>query len=83
MSNTDAEFLESIPDRHHTSYEDAEFLEWLLGHLDARSRLVLELRNEGKTLEEIGQELGVRKQRIQVIESEALTKLRTIGEAVL
>jgi RNA polymerase sigma factor (sigma-70 family) len=49
-----------------------------VGRLDAQSRKLLELRSYGKTFEEIGVELGLRKQRVFEIYSAAIDRLQTI-----
>ncbi len=66
-----------------------EAVHGLLGRLDARERRVLESRfglggaNE-QTLEQLGKELGITKERVRQIESRAQDKLRKIaGEARL
>ena len=53
----------------------------LLGTLDERERRVLELRygiggDRARTLEEVGKEFGVTRERIRQIEAKALRKLR-------
>jgi RNA polymerase primary sigma factor len=54
----------------------------VLDELSERERSVLRLRfglddGRAKTLEEIGETLGVSRERVRQIEGEALTKLRT------
>jgi len=53
----------------------------VLGTLSAREKRVLELRfglvdNRSRTLEEVGKEFGVTRERIRQIEAKALRKLR-------
>lgn len=53
----------------------------ILGSLSERERKVLEMRfglkdGQGRTLEEVGQEFGVTRERIRQIEAKALRKLR-------
>ncbi len=53
----------------------------ILGELSDRERRVLELRfglvdGNSRTLEEVGQEFGVTRERIRQIEAKALRKLR-------
>ena len=61
---------------------------WLadaLGSLNARERMIIverKLRDEPRTLESLGQELGLSKERIRQLEAQALTKLRKRLEAV-
>jgi RNA polymerase sigma-32 factor len=56
---------------------------WLveaLGELSPRERVIIaqrRLRDEGATLEELGRELGVSKERVRQLEHRALLKLRT------
>ncbi|MDX2103477.1 MAG: RNA polymerase factor sigma-32 [Alphaproteobacteria bacterium] len=56
--------------------------QWLaeaLGELSARERTIIDqrrLRDEGATLEELGKELGVSKERVRQLEHRALMKLR-------
>ncbi len=55
---------------------------WLaeaLGSLNARERMIIverKLRDEPRTLENLGQELGLSKEQIRQLEAQALTKLR-------
>jgi RNA polymerase sigma-32 factor len=57
-------------------------LKWLaaaLGELSPRERTIISerrLRDEGVTLEELGKELGVSKERVRQLEARALTKLK-------
>ncbi len=58
-----------------------EQLEWVLDTLSDRERKVIELRfglHDGtqRTLEEVGKEFGVTRERIRQIESKTLSKLR-------
>ncbi|HUV45547.1 MAG TPA: sigma-70 family RNA polymerase sigma factor, partial [Dehalococcoidia bacterium] len=58
-----------------------EQLQDLLAELPAKERRVIELRfglvdNRNRTLEEVGQELGVTRERIRQIQGKALGKLR-------
>jgi RNA polymerase sigma-32 factor len=61
---------------------------WLaeaLGTLNARERMIIverKLRDEPRTLESLGQELGLSKERIRQLEAQALTKLRKRLESV-
>jgi len=61
---------------------------WLaeaLGSLNARERMIIverKLRDEPRTLESLGQELGLSKERIRQLEAQALTKLRKRLESV-
>jgi RNA polymerase primary sigma factor len=57
----------------------------MLGGLTARERRVIELRygledGYNRTLAELGDELGVSRERVRQIEAEALTKLRASKE---
>jgi len=60
---------------------------WLaeaLGSLNARERMIIierKLRDEPRTLESLGRELGLSKERIRQLEAQALTKLRKRLEA--
>jgi len=58
-----------------------EQLRAMLGTLPERERRVIELRygladGQPRTLEEVGREFGVTRERIRQIESKTLTKLR-------
>jgi RNA polymerase primary sigma factor len=58
----------------------------LLAELSARERRILELRyglgsQEPRTLQEIGQEVGLTRERVRQIEGEALDKLRELGRS--
>ncbi|MBM3526157.1 MAG: sigma-70 family RNA polymerase sigma factor, partial [Alphaproteobacteria bacterium] len=61
-------------------------LRWLsdaLGELSARERTIIaerRLRDEGVTLEELGKELGVSKERVRQLEARALGKLKAALE---
>lgn len=61
---------------------------WLadaLGTLNARERMIIverKLRDDPRTLESLGQELGLSKERIRQLEAQALQKLRRRLEAV-
>ena len=51
-----------------------------LAQLDNRERMIIEqrrLQDEGATLEELGRELGVSKERVRQLEHRALGKMRT------
>ena len=61
---------------------------WLaeaLASLNARERMIIverKLRDEPRTLESLGQELGLSKERIRQLEAQALNKLRKRLESV-
>jgi RNA polymerase sigma factor RpoS len=62
----------------------ADIMEWV-GQLEGRERKVIILRfgldgSEGQTLEEIGRDIGLTRERVRQIEASALEKLRTIIE---
>jgi len=58
----------------------------LLDYLDPRERKIIQMRagldnySEGMTLEEIGQQLDITKERVRQLHVRALSKLRTIAE---
>ena len=60
----------------------------LLEYLDPRERQIIRMRagldnhSEGMTLEEIGQQLGITKERVRQIQNRALEKLRASAERV-
>ncbi|SMF38462.1 RNA polymerase, sigma 32 subunit, RpoH [Tistlia consotensis] len=71
------------PEEHIVvSHDGAVRSRWLsaaLGRLDRRERTIIEARrltDEGATLEELGQRLGVSKERVRQLEHRALGKLR-------
>ena len=83
------EWMETLedeaPQAAETVTRDADLLRvrgWLadaLGSLNARERLIIverKLRDEPRTLESLGQELGLSKERIRQLEAQALSKLR-------
>jgi len=84
----DSSLKEFIPDELTKSPEDAASYELLKGQigevlhtLNEREQKVLELRfglkdNRPRTLEEVGKEFGVTRERIRQIEAKALRKLR-------
>jgi RNA polymerase sigma factor (sigma-70 family) len=90
----DVEMLSSLPDRRSLiavdQRIDRDHVQHLLNRLDDRERAVLlayyglagEARNPAvpATYEEVGQQLGISKQRVRQIEQSALEKLRRPGE---
>lgn len=84
----DSRLKEFIPDQKSLSPFESASYELLKGHLDEvlgtlnpRERKVLELRfglkdGRSRTLEEVGKEFGVTRERIRQIEAKALRKLR-------
>ncbi|MER3416578.1 MAG: RNA polymerase subunit sigma-70 [Gemmataceae bacterium] len=55
----------------------------LLSHLDERERLIIKLRHglgadHRHTLEEVGRELGITKERVRQLEARTMSKLRTL-----
>ena len=84
----DTELGELIEDRDAISPLDAvtdvmlrEQLEHVLSSLDGREQRVIRLRfglddGHARTLEEVGREFGVTRERIRQIESKTLSKLR-------
>jgi RNA polymerase sigma-32 factor len=65
------------------THDGATRSRWLaeaLGELSPRERVIIaqrRLRDEGATLEELGRELGVSKERVRQLEHRALLKLRS------
>jgi RNA polymerase sigma-32 factor len=56
-----------------------------MGSLNARERMIIverKLRDDPRTLESLGQELGLSKERIRQLEAQALAKLRRRLETV-
>jgi RNA polymerase sigma-32 factor len=89
------EWLETLedeaPQAAETVTRSADLLRargWLadaLGSLNARERMIIverKLRDEPRTLESLGQELGLSKERIRQLEAQALGKLRKRLESV-
>ncbi len=84
----DSHLGDFIEDKNATAPQDAatyhllrEQVEEVLGTLSLRERKVLQLRfgltdGRSRTLEEVGQEFGVTRERIRQIEAKALRKLR-------
>ena len=69
------------PDEALASKSDRLYVESLLGTLEPREQQILRLRfgldhDGGQSLEQVGQTLGVVRQRVQQIEAAALRKLR-------
>jgi RNA polymerase sigma-32 factor len=63
----------------HDGQLRARWLDDALGALDRRERIIIEARrltDEGATLEDLGKELGVSKERVRQLEHRALGKLR-------
>ena len=72
------------PDEVAIRMVDRENLLHAVGELPPRLRLLLALRfgffdDRPRTLEEVGQELGVTRERVRQLEKQALTKLRQSG----
>jgi RNA polymerase sigma-32 factor len=71
----DAEAVQDTHDREHLR-------QWLLAalaSLNARERFIVterKLRDEGRTLESLGEELGLSKERVRQLEAAAFAKLR-------
>lgn len=77
------------PDQAALDAEEIRRLGELLTHIDARAARILKLRygldgNEPMTLKEIGQAVGLTRERVRQIEHESLRKLRDamLGKAV-
>ncbi|MEQ9334517.1 RNA polymerase factor sigma-32 [Thalassobaculum sp.] len=71
------------PEQVVTGMRDAQTISaWLaeaLADLNTRERIIIDqrrLREQGATLEELGRELGISKERVRQLESRALLKLR-------
>jgi RNA polymerase primary sigma factor len=89
----DSEFGQFVADDRAQAPEDsasvdarAVTLRRVLMSLSLRERRVLELRyglggEHPRTLDEVGREFGVTRERIRQIESQALRKLEALGEA--
>lgn len=82
---------DDAPRAEETVTRDADLARargWLadaLGALNARERMIIverKLREEPRTLESLGQELGLSKERIRQLEAQALGKLRKRLESV-
>ena len=74
------------PEDHASDDARAETLRRVLMSLSQRERRVLELRyglggEHPRTLDEVGREFGVTRERIRQIENQALRKLEALGEA--
>jgi len=74
------------PEDHANDDARAETLRRVLMSLSQRERRVLELRyglggEHPRTLDEVGREFGVTRERIRQIENQALRKLEALGEA--
>jgi RNA polymerase sigma factor (sigma-70 family) len=64
--------------------QNAHRVNRLLEYLDARERQIIRMRagldnSEGMTLEEIGQQLGITKERVRQLNVRIMNKLRTIA----
>jgi RNA polymerase primary sigma factor len=89
----DSEFGQFVADERTASPEDeaeqrarAEMLKRVLDSLSQRERRVLELRyglngEHPRTLDEVGREFSVTRERIRQIENQGLRKLEALGEA--
>jgi RNA polymerase primary sigma factor len=85
------EMFEAAPDNRSDEQELElvqmnlrQTVQGLLGHLDPRERLIIESRfglggNEECTLENLGRQLGITKERVRQIESRAQEKIRRIA----
>ncbi len=84
IADEDAE----MPDQNLMDAGDIEFVRSLLGRLDERSRKILELRfgmdgnGESRTYREIGEVIGLTRERVRQIEKEAFAELREMVEEV-
>jgi len=70
------------PEEHEKLKELEEFVYKTLQELDERERMIIKMRFgiecEEKTLGEIGQVLGITRERVRQIEQRAINKLRKI-----
>jgi RNA polymerase primary sigma factor len=68
------------PDEYNKAKEMDEFVSALLQELDERERTIIKMRfgieSNEKTLEEIGQFLGITRERVRQLESRAIEKLK-------
>jgi len=90
--DTEKSLLDTLPDEHNTDpavlLHDSDVqvnIEAWLGQLNVKQRAVVERRfglcgRESATLEEVGNELGVTRERVRQIQIEALRRLRQIME---
>jgi RNA polymerase sigma-32 factor len=78
LEDESAQAAELVEDRHDT----AQLREWLLaamGALNDRERFIVrerKLRDEPRTLESLGNELGLSKERVRQLEAAAFAKMR-------
>jgi len=91
-TGADEVFLRSKDERANQFYDEMvnqrqrQIIGGILDHLDDREKEIivqrfgLEEGAEPKTLEQVGQRLGVTKERIRQLESRALTKLRKVTQ---
>jgi RNA polymerase sigma-32 factor len=83
LEDDSAQSAELVEDSHDT----ARMREWLLeamGELNSRERLIVrerKLREDPRTLESLGQELGLSKERVRQLEAAAFQKMRKSLEA--
>jgi RNA polymerase primary sigma factor len=89
----ESSFGQFVSDEHAPTPEEladtdarAEMLKRVLQSLSTRERRVLELRyglngEHPRTLDQVGQEFGVTRERIRQVEQQALRKLAALGEA--
>lgn len=61
---------------------DKELLFPFISGLSQREKAILRMREEGKTLEEIGDKFGVTKERIRQLEERAHTKIKEMERIV-
>lgn len=70
---------EALTMDHHDGSSRTRWLQVALGELSERERTIIKRRRlseDGATLEELGRELGVSKERVRQLETRALSKLR-------